>query len=267
MTSICAGPCFRSSSSASPSCPLTAQRAATGQQPGTPASTSGIDPAAMDTRADACSGFPSFIGPLRRLDGQKIRSRPISRDTAGSTSWQERNNAVLRDILRSRASRRAQAEPQQDRRLLRELHGRSRNRGEGAPPRSKRELRPHRGNRGHAELPPPSPICTRVGMSVRSSASAPTPDFKNATRSSPTARPGRTRAARPRLLPERRREVARSCASSTPRTSRRCSSCRRRAGDGRRAAQRRSCGSRPRSGERRRSIASQRRNPTNVYPG
>ena len=58
--------------------------------------------------------------------------------------------------------------------------------------------------------------------------------------------PGRPRPARPRLLPEGRGRASRTCASSTPRTCRRCSSCWARRRRPRRRRRRPSSTSRPR---------------------
>ena len=81
--------------------PAAAQRAATGQQPGAPASTSGIDPAAMDTKADACTDFYQFAC------GGWMASHPLPADQSRYGRFdelQERNNAVLRDILEAAAT-------------------------------------------------------------------------------------------------------------------------------------------------------------------
>jgi putative endopeptidase len=81
--------------------PATGQKPATGPQPGAPASASGIDPAAMDQKAPACTDFYQFVC------GGWMASHPLPSDQARYGRFdelQERNNAVLRDILEAAAS-------------------------------------------------------------------------------------------------------------------------------------------------------------------
>jgi putative endopeptidase len=81
--------------------PAAAQRASTGQQPGAPSSTSGIDPAAMDATANACNDFYQFAC------GGWIAKHPLPSDRARYGRFdelQERNNTVLREILEAAAT-------------------------------------------------------------------------------------------------------------------------------------------------------------------
>src|SRR3990170_9078138 len=85
--------------------PAAAQRASTPQkQPGAPSSVSGIDPAAMDRSADACTDFYRFAC------GGWMTKHPLPADQSiygRFNELQERNNEILRQILETAASSRA----------------------------------------------------------------------------------------------------------------------------------------------------------------
>ena len=178
-------------------------------------SRSGIDLAALDKSANPCDDFYQFAC------GGWIKKHPAPPDQPRYGRFdelQERNNAILRDILDEAAKPGAAPElkkigdyyascmdgsrrsrPRARRRSTPDLAARRRDQGQG---------RASRGRRPHAT----------VGMSallrVRRRARLQGRDAVHAD-----LRPGRARAARSRLLPERRRRRRRSCAPSTSSTS------------------------------------------------
>ena len=124
------------------------------------------------------------------------RSHPVPADQPRYGRFdelQERNNAILRDILEEAAKPAARADLQEDRRLLRELHGRDRRSrpralaplAAGARPRRRDQVKPPTSRRSSA-------TCTRSAFAPFFGFGA-APDFKDATQYIADVRPGRAR--------------------------------------------------------------------------
>ena len=168
-------------------------------------SRSGIDLAALDKTANPCDDFYQFAcgGWLAK----QPHARRTNRATAASTSCRNATTPSCATSSKRPRSRPAPPSMRQDRRLLRELHGRERRSRRRAWRRSRRARPRGRASTTKARHPggrrPPA----------HASASAPffgfgaAPDFKDATQYIADLRPGRPRPARPRLLPEGRREL------------------------------------------------------------
>ena len=153
---------------------------------------------------------------VRRLDEERTRSRRTSSSwgvygklDAGQPALPARHP---RGASRRRTER-ARCRAAEDRRLLRRLHGRGGGRGArrraAAPvPRAHRRASPSKRDLRRRR----SPRCTwRHGTTPAcSSASAPAQDFSDATQRDRLRSRRRPRPPRPRLLPEGRREVART---------------------------------------------------------
>ena len=140
-------------------------------------SRSGIDLTSLDKTANPCDDFYQFAC------GGWIKNHPAPPDQPRYGRFdelQERNNAILRDILEKPPSRRRAARAAEGRRLLRELHGGDRDRGQGHGAARRRISLRVAAIKDKAEIPAVVGHMHTVGMSGFFGFGA-APDFKDAT--------------------------------------------------------------------------------------
>jgi endothelin-converting enzyme/putative endopeptidase len=157
--------------------PAAAQRASTPQkQPGAPSSVSGIDPAAMDRTADACTDFYRFAC------GGWMTKHPLPADQSNYGRFdelQERNNEILHQILETAASSRADGDTAKIGAYYASCMDESGIGAKGLAP-LKEDLGHISALRSAADLPPVLAALHRKGTSVLFGFGS-TPDFKDAS--------------------------------------------------------------------------------------
>jgi putative endopeptidase len=157
--------------------PAAAQRASAPQkQPGAPSSVSGIDPEAMDRTADACTDFYRFAC------GGWMTKHPLPADQSRYGRFdelQERNNEILRQILDTAASSRADGDTAKIGAYYAGCMDESGIAAKGLAP-LKEDFDRISALRSAADLPPVVAALHRKGVSVLFGFGS-TPDFKDAS--------------------------------------------------------------------------------------
>ena len=184
---------------------LTHAQTSTASRPASSASASGLDLQFMDRGVDPCTDFYEFAC------GGWTKNQPIPADRSAwgrAQELQERNNTTLRRILEDAGRNARRRGHPEDRRLLRELHGRERDQRQGrraARAGAEQDRGADRAARS-ARAPCRAPLDGRQRLLQFRRRSR----FQGSQHGARDRGSGRTRPAGSRLLLPRRREVGRA---------------------------------------------------------
>ena len=177
----------------------------------------------LDRRARTAASIraPTSISSPAAAGSRTIRCRPIARSWGRFDELQERN---FDDAAAHSRAPAATARPRRERSATTTpLHGRSRRSRRTALTPLEPNLKRHRRAQNADDLPVLSPHLHDDRRATRSSAFGAEAGLQGRDAGDRDRRSGRSRPARPRLLPQRRCEVGGTAASSTSSTSARCS--------------------------------------------